>query len=106
MPSKWRRFEVLIPLQSNDGQEIPEELLGEAVFEILDQFTGVGFENLNVVGHWLHEGTVYRNNLSRIIVDVPDTVKNRKWMKEFKVRWKGRLDQLEIWMVSYRIDIE
>lgn len=35
MPSKWRRFEVLIPLQSNDGQEIPEELLGEAVFEIL-----------------------------------------------------------------------
>ena len=58
MPSKWRRFEVLIPLQWNDGQEIPEELLGEAVFEILDQFTGVGFENLNVVGHWLHEGTV------------------------------------------------
>ena len=73
MPSKWRRFEVLIPLQWNDGQEIPEELLGEAVFEILDQFTGVGFENLNVVGHWLHEGTVYRDNLSRIIVDVPDT---------------------------------
>jgi hypothetical protein len=29
MPSKWRRFEVLIPLQSNDGQEILEELLGE-----------------------------------------------------------------------------
>jgi hypothetical protein len=86
MPSKWRRFEVLLPLQWNDRQVIPEELLGEAVFEILDQFTGVGFENLNVVGHWLHEGTVYRDNLSRIIVDVPDTVKNRKWMKEFKVR--------------------
>ena len=40
------------------------------------------------------------------IADVPDTVKNRKWMKEFKARWKSRLDQLEIWMVSYRIDIE
>ncbi len=23
MPSKWRRFEVLIPLHWNDGQEIP-----------------------------------------------------------------------------------
>lgn len=91
MPSKWRRFEVLIPLQSNDCQEIPEELLGEAVFEILDQFTGVGFENLNVVGHWLHEGTIYRDNLSRIIVDVPDTVKNRQWMKKFKARWKTTL---------------
>ena len=30
MPSKWRRFEVLIPLQWNDGQEIPEELLDKA----------------------------------------------------------------------------
>jgi hypothetical protein len=39
-------------------------------------------------------------------VDVPDTVKNRHWMKKFKVRWKGRLDQLEIWMVSNRIEIE
>jgi hypothetical protein len=44
MPSKWRRFEVLIPLRWNDGKEIPEELLGEVVFEILDQFTGVSFE--------------------------------------------------------------
>lgn len=106
MPSKWRRFEVLIPLQWNDGREIPEELLGEAVFEMLDRFTGVSFENLNILGHWLHEGTVYRDNLSRIIVDVPDTTKNRQWMKQFKVRWKSRLDQLEIWMVSYRIEIE
>jgi hypothetical protein len=40
------------------------------------------------------------------VVDVPDTGKNRKWMKSFKTRWKKRLEQLEIWMVSYRIDIE
>ena len=106
MPSKWRRFEVLIPLQWNDGQDISEELLGEAVFEILDQFTGVSFESLNVVGHWLHEGAVYRDNLSRIVVDVPDLAKNRKWMKRFKTRWKARLKQLEIWMISYRIEIE
>jgi hypothetical protein len=26
MPSKWRRFEVLLPLQWNDGQDIPDEL--------------------------------------------------------------------------------
>jgi hypothetical protein len=31
---------------------------------------------------------------------------NRKWMKNYKARWKKRLDHLEIWMVSYRIDIE
>jgi hypothetical protein len=42
----------------------------------------------------------------RITVDVPDTVENRRWMKEFKARWKTTLEQLELWMVSYRIDVE
>jgi hypothetical protein len=27
-------------------------------------------------------------------------------MKAFKKRWKEKLEQLEIWMISYRIDIE
>jgi len=42
----------------------------------------------------------------RIVVDVPDSAKNRQWMKKFKSRWKKRLDQMELWMVSYRIEIE
>ncbi len=41
-----------------------------------------------------------------MIVDVPDTVSNREWMRKFKARWKRRLEQLELWMVSYRIEIE
>ena len=48
----------------------------------------------------------YRDNLVRIIVDVPDSARNRRWMKAFKARWKTRLEQLELWMVSYRIEIE
>jgi len=27
-------------------------------------------------------------------------------MKAFKARWKAKLEQLELWMVSYRIEIE
>ena len=40
------------------------------------------------------------------VVDVADSPKNRQWMKDFKSRWKAKLDQLELWMVSYRIEIE
>ncbi len=43
---------------------------------------------------------------SRIFVDVPDKKENRTWMKAFKKRWKTKLEQLDIWMISYRIDIE
>jgi len=27
-------------------------------------------------------------------------------MRQFKERWKMRLEQLELWMVSYRIEVE
>jgi hypothetical protein len=49
---------------------------------------------------------LFCDNLGLLVVDVPDTDKNRKWMRAYKERWKERLGQLEIWMVSYRIDIE
>jgi hypothetical protein len=49
---------------------------------------------------------VYRDDLARIVVGVPDSKAHRAWMKAFKARWKRKLEQLEIWMVSYRIEIE
>ena len=106
MSSRWRRFEVLLPLQFNDGREVPGEWLAEAVLEIVDHFGAVSYETQKVEGHWRQGGVVYRDTLVRLVVDVPDSAKNRKWMKEFKERWKARLEQLELWMVSHRIEIE
>jgi hypothetical protein len=106
MSNKWRRFEVLLPLQFNDGREIPADWLAEAVLEVADHFGAASYETQKVEGHWRHGGVVYRDNLVRIVVDVPDAAKHRKWMKTFKARWKGKLDQLELWMVSYQIEIE
>jgi len=106
MSSKWRRFEVLLPLQFNDGRDVPAEWLAEAVLEIVDHFGAASYETQKVEGHWRHGGVLYRDNLVRVIVDVPDSTKNRQWMKRFKKRWKTRLEQLELWMVSYRIEVE
>jgi hypothetical protein len=105
MSSKWRRFEVLLPLQFNDGSEVPEDWLAEAVFEIVDQFGAVSYETQKVEGHWRQGGVIYRDNLVKIVVDVRDTSANRLWMKKFKDRWKVRLRQLELWLVSYSIDV-
>ncbi len=106
MSSKWRRFEVLLPLQFNDGREVPGEWLAEAVLEIVDNFGAASYETQKVEGHWRQGGVLYRDNLVRLVVDVPDVPANREWMREFKDRWKARLDQLELWLVSYRIEIE
>ena len=44
--------------------------------------------------------------LVKIVVDVPDSADNRGWLRNFKARWKARLDQLELWVVSYTIEVE
>jgi hypothetical protein len=106
MSSRWRRFEVLLPLQFNDGREIPSEWLAEAVMEIVDHFGAASYETQKVEGHWRSSGILYRDNLVRIVVDVPDSAKHRQWMKQFKARWKERLEQLDLWLVSYRIEVE
>ena len=106
MASRWRRFEVLLPLQFNDGAEVPPDWLAEAVFEIVDRFGAATYETQKVEGHWRHAEVVYRDNLVKLVVDVPDTAANRRWMKSFKSRWKKRLRQLELWLVSFPINIE
>ncbi|SRR6266508_4506500 len=106
MSSKWRRFEVLLPLQFNDGTDMPGELLAEAVLEIADHFGAVSYETQKVEGHWRHGSMIVRDNLARLVVDVPDLVGNRRWMKDYKERWRSRLEQVELWMVSHAVDIE
>jgi hypothetical protein len=106
MSSKWRRFEVLLPLQFNDGRVVDPEWLAEAVLEVVGQFGAASYETQKVEGHWRHAGVVYRDNLVRVVVDVPDMPKNREWMKQFKERWKARLEQIDLWIVSYRVEIE
>jgi hypothetical protein len=106
MSSSWRRFEVMLPLRFNDGRDVPAEWLAEAVLAVVDHFGAASYETQKVEGHWRHGGIAYRDDLVRVVVDVPDSPEHRGWMKEFKERWKARLEQLELWVASYQVDIE
>ncbi len=106
MSSKLRRFEILLPLQFNDGREVPPEWLAEAILEIVNRFDAASYETQKVEGHWRHQGVLYRDNLVKIVVDASDEEYNREWMREYKARWKEKLEQLELWLVSYTIDID
>jgi len=78
---------------------VPSEWLAEAVLEIVDHFGAASYETQKVEGHWRHGGVLYRDDLVRIVIDVPDLTKNRQWMKQFKKRWRDRLEQLELWVI-------
>lgn len=68
MKSKSRRYEVLLPVRFNDGQDVPDEVLGEAVNEIVEQFGAVSFYKEAVEGRWRHNetcsATTWRYSLS------------------------------------------
>jgi hypothetical protein len=81
-------------------------LLADAVLEIVDRFGAASYETQKVEGHWRYQGVLYRDNLVKIVVDVPDAPENRTWMKECKERWKAKLEQLELWLISYVIDLD
>jgi len=49
---------------------------------------------------------LYRDNLVKIVIDASDEEANREWMREYKRRWKAKLEQLELWLVSYTIDVD
>ncbi len=51
MNNKLRRFEILLPLQFNDGREIPSDSLAEAVLEIVEKFDAASYETQKVEGH-------------------------------------------------------
>jgi hypothetical protein len=104
--NKRRRFELLWPLQFNDGRAVPPELLEEARAEILDQFDGVSCETAKIDGYWRNKNGVVRDALMRLWVDVPDLESNRSWMKRYKERWKRRLDQDELWLVDYEVEVD
>ena len=80
------------------------EWLAEAVLEIVNYFGAARYSTIWKA--WRHGGVIYRDNLVRLVVDVPNTSQSREWMKDFKFRWKTRLEQLELWMVSYLIEVE
>jgi hypothetical protein len=100
-----RRYEILLPLRYNDGQPVPEADLAEVVLELRRQFRAVSSETQIIQGLWENEGIVFRDELVRIFVDVPDTNEHRQFFIKFKERLKERFRQVDIWLTTHSIEV-
>src|SRR4051812_34755784 len=75
MSAAFRRFEVLLPLQHNDGSPVAPELLAQTFDELRERFGAASAETQTIRGSWVHEGHEYRDELVRIWVDTSDDSK-------------------------------
>ena len=56
-------------------------------------------------GVWLHEGHRFEDEHLRLIIDVEAQVENRLFFREFKETLKVRFRQIDVWIVSYEVEI-
>lgn len=54
---------------------------------------------------WQQSGTLFRDRLVRVFVDVADTAENRHFFVEFKERLKTRFEQLDIWLTTHPVEV-
>lgn len=105
MSNTYRRFEILLPLRFNDGQPVPPELIADTLLELEQRFGAVSSETQTIQGHWRNEGHLYRDDLSRIFVDVADAPESVQYFRELKERLKSRFKQVDIWMTAYPVEV-
>lgn len=101
----FRRYEIVLPLQFNDGKPVPEALLWQTIEEVEAKFGAVSWETQIIRGVWQHEGILFRDNNTRLSLDVDDTADNRAFFVSLKEKLKRRFEQLDIWITSHPIDI-
>jgi len=105
MSRALRRFEILLPLRFNDGEPVPDELIADTLLELRERFGAVSCETQVIRGIWEHEAEVYRDDLVRVFVDADDRSASRDFFVQFKERLKVRFGQIDIWLVTYPIEV-
>jgi hypothetical protein len=103
--SASRRYEILLPLRFNDGQAVPDDLIGETLLELENHFGAVSWETQIIRGRWRHEDQTYSDDLMRVVIDVEDVPQHRQFFIDLKGRLKQRFRQIEIRMTTYLIEV-
>jgi len=97
---------VLLPRQFNDGREIPGEWISEAILEIVDHFGTASHETQSIHGHWQARGNPLQGRPGpAFLLTFPIRLRIGHGEK-VQGQVEETFEQVELWMVSYPVDIE
>jgi hypothetical protein len=94
-----------LPLTHNDGRPVSQDKFQQTRDELIAHFGALSMSAFAVIGAWVHEGTRYEDELRRFTVDVEDSPENQVFMAAYKKTLLERFEQIEIYMVSFPVEI-
>ena len=103
-----RRYEILVPAKYNDVRAIMHECMEcfpKTLMAVTDQFGALSYNPYSIMGVWTQAGQRYEDELFRLTVDVEDRPENAKFITHLKAELLDRFAQLEIYVVSYPIEV-
>ncbi len=101
----FRRYEILLPIRYNDGSEVEPRQFWETAKELVERFGALTCSREPVRGIWTHQGRSFEDDNVRLYVDVEDTPENAAFFASYKSKLKRRFRQVDIWLVSFQIEI-
>jgi len=102
---KLKRFEILLPLNYNDGGPIEPAKFLVTHREILEAFGATTIDSIQALGTWVYRGTLYQDRLLRIRIDSPNAEDAIAFMRTYKEILKTRFRQIDIWIAAHDIEI-
>ncbi|SRR6266498_1210434 len=99
-----KRFEILLPLDHNDGTQIEPEKLDQTAEELSDRLGAITQDTTGIIGSWKYGAARYRDRLLRIRVDTDDP-EAIAFLKAYKETLKDRFQQIDIWITAQEIQI-
>jgi len=97
------RFELLLPLYSNDGRSIEQEKFLQTDEELAAQFGATSTDAVLVSGRWMYQSTLYDDKLIRMRVDGEDLPAHWEFFRAYKEVLKQRFEQEDMWITAYRL---
>lgn len=102
---KLKRFEILLPLNYNDGRQIEREKFVLTHQELVDRFHATTVDTTKASGTWIYGGVLYEDVLVRITIDSSELEQAYPYFRTHKETLKARFEQVDIWITAHDIEV-
>jgi len=100
-----KRFEILLPLNYNDGKPIEREKFLLTHRELVERFGATTVDTTRASGTWMYGGALYEDLLMRVTLDSSKPDEARGFLRNYKEVLKARFEQLDIWITAHDVDL-